>query len=92
MIPHLERPVSPRLSPRKSILKSNSRLLSDNVAKLKTAAIASATKPPNSLPKKLRGVLGKSHFPVNSKLEKELQLKSKTVSFHLSPTPAFDTT
>ena len=49
-----------------SILKSNSKLLSSNVAALKTAAVASTTKPPDSLPEGLRGVLRKSHFPCNT--------------------------
>ena len=71
-----------------SVLKSQSNLFNTNFAALKAAAIASATKPPNSLPDRLRGVLQQSCFLDNSKLEKKLRLKStQTTSFDLNPSP-----
>ena len=73
-----------------SVLKSNSRLFSENVAELKTADIASATKPPDSLPERLRGVLQTSSFLINSKLAEKLSLNSRKVSFGLNSTPTLD--
>ena len=72
-----------------SALKSNSKLFFANLAELKAAAIASATKPPTSFPARLRGVLKMSLFPSNNKLSKKLRFEStRTTSFDLIPTPS----